>query len=101
MDMIIMLHNGAPSPRAVALKLREAELAGDMDAYQALLRLPAAEIVLVQSGDPFAILYHRIDLPPPADVPLRMFLGREQHYRDLEFRSQGRKAQVLRSRSRR
>lgn len=100
MDSIVFIHNGAPSARTVAQKLREAELAGDMYAYQALLRLPVPEFAFVRTQDPFAIVYHRIDLAPEGELPVRMFLGRDRHYRDLEFRNQGRKAQVLRSRGR-
>jgi hypothetical protein len=101
MDTIVLIHNGGPSMRLLAVKLREAEEDGDMEAYRALLRLPVQELVFIHAErDPFAMVFECIERAPPREDEKRFFLARPQHYRDLEFKSRGRRAQVLRHRTR-
>lgn len=101
---IILVHNGGLSTQELGPKLREAEAAGDMEAFQELLRTPLPEIYALEvPGEPFflgmAIEAMPLSMAPKEEIPLLELPTR--HYRDLEYPQQSRRSRIKRTHQRR
>ena len=101
---IILVHNGGLSIQELGPKLREAEAAGDMEAFQELLRAPFPEIYALEIPEESVFLGMAIEamplsMVPQEDIPILELPAR--HYRDLEYPQQSRRSRIKRTHQRR
>ena len=98
---IVLVHNGGLSIQALAPLLRQAELAGDMEAYEELLRRPLPGFCAVEIPEEFLVFSVAVEAFPIRMAPHvdRTVLELPQrHYRDLEYPQQGRRSKIKRTR---
>jgi len=98
---IIVVHNGGLSIQALAPLLRKAELAGDMETYEELLRTPLPALCVIEMPEEslvfgIAVEAFPLRMAPQEEEPI--FTLPPRHYRDLEYPQQGRRSQIKRTR---